>query len=171
MGRRSPRKESRHSPLEVNISNLKRFWLMKTEPDTFSIDDLKQKKCAPWDGVRNFQARNFMKEMKVGDEILFYHSSTEPPGVAGIARVCREAYPDHTSWDKKSDYFDPRSTPTTPLWMMVDVEFVAKFTRYVPLDVLRATPTLKNMWVLKRARLSVQPVTSAEFEKVCSMGR
>jgi predicted RNA-binding protein with PUA-like domain len=146
---------------------------MKTEPDVFSIDDLKKKKRNSWDGVRNYQARNYMRDgMKIGDEILFYHSSTNPPGVAGIARVCREAYPDFTSWDPKSPYFDPRSTPTTPLWMMVDVEFVAKFPTYVPLERLRQTPALKTMLVLRRGmRLSVQPVTPEEFEKVCELGR
>lgn len=145
---------------------------MKTEPDVFSIDTLKKKKRAPWDGVRNFQARNFMKEMKVGDEILFYHSSTEPPGVAGLAKVCREAYPDHTSWDPKSDYFDPRSTPTTPLWMMVDVEFVAKFDALISLDQLRQTPELEQMRVLQRgSRLSVQPVLKSEFEVVLKLAR
>jgi predicted RNA-binding protein with PUA-like domain len=146
---------------------------MKTEPDVFSIDDLKKKKRNSWDGVRNYQARNYMRDgMKIGDEILFYHSSTNPPGVAGIARVCREAYPDFTSWDPKSPYFDPRSTPTTPLWMMVDVEFVAKFPTYVPLDTLRMTPALKQMLVLRKGmRLSVQPVTEAEFQKICELGR
>src|SRR5690348_14287413 len=111
-----------------------RYWLMKTEPDVFSIDDLEKKKRAHWDGVRNFQARNFMRDqMKAGDLNLFYHSSTIPPGVAGLARVCREAYPDFTAWDKKSDFFDPRSTPEKPLWMMVDVEFVKKFPRLISL--------------------------------------
>ena len=158
--------------MEVNISHSKRFWLMKTEPDVFSIDDLKKKKRNSWDGVRNFQARNYMRDgMKLGDEILFYHSSTIPPGVAGIARVCRESYPDFTSWDPKSEYFDPRSTPTNPLWMMVDVEFVAKFSTFVPLERLRDTPALRSMLVIKRGmRLSVQPVTAAEFEKVRQLG-
>jgi predicted RNA-binding protein with PUA-like domain len=145
---------------------------MKTEPEVFSIDTLKQKKRAPWDGVRNFQARNFMKDMKVGDEILFYHSSTEPPGVAGLARVCREAYPDHTAWDPKSDYFDPRSTPATPLWMMVDVEFEAKFPTYVSLEEIRNTPELGNMLVIKKgSRLSIQPVSKDDFERLKAMGQ
>jgi predicted RNA-binding protein with PUA-like domain len=145
---------------------------MKTEPEVFSIDDLAKKKRNSWDGVRNYQARNYMRDMKLGDQILFYHSSTTPPGVAGLARVCKEAYPDFTSWDPKSPYFDPRSTPTNPLWMMVDVEFVAKFSTYVPLERLRATPALKTMLVLKRGmRLSVQPVTPSEFEKVRELGR
>lgn len=142
---------------------------MKSEPDVFSIDHLKKKGRAPWDGVRNFQARNFMREMKVGDPVLFYHSSCEPLGVAGLARVAREAYPDFTAWDKKSPYHDPRSTPEKPLWTMVDVEFVEKFPRFVPLDALRSNPALQNMVVLKRGRLSVQPVEEADFQRVREM--
>jgi len=146
---------------------------MKSEPDAFSIDHLKKKGRAPWDGVRNYQARNFMRDgMKKGDLILFYHSSVEPPGVAGLARVAREAYPDFTSWDKKSAYYDPRSTPEKPLWLMVDVEFVEKFPRFVPLDTLRSTPALEKMLVIKRGmRLSVQPLSEQEFEIVCGLGQ
>lgn len=145
---------------------------MKSEPDVFSIDHLKKKGRAPWDGVRNFQARNYMREMKKGDLILFYHSSTEPPGVAGIARVAKEAYPDFTSWDKKSDYYDPRSTPEKPLWMMVDVEFVEKFPRLIPLDTLHSTPALQDMLVLRKgSRLSVQPVNEKHFQLVQRMGK
>jgi predicted RNA-binding protein with PUA-like domain len=143
----------------------KRFWLMKTEPDVFSIDDLKKKKNAPWDGVRNYQARNFMKNMKVGDLVLFYHSSVVPPGIAGLARVSREAFPDPTSWDIKSDYFDPRSTSAKPLWFMVEVEFVKKFPKLVLLDQLKSRPDLEGMLVVKRGmRLSVQPVEKKHFE-------
>jgi predicted RNA-binding protein with PUA-like domain len=147
---------------------MKRYWLMKTEPETFSIDDLRRKKRAPWDGVRNFQARNFMKnDMRVGDEILFYHSSVEPPGVVGLARVCREAHPDGTSWDKGSDYFDPRSTPRKPLWFMVDVEFVEKFPRMITLDELRSDPRFEGMLVIRRGmRLSVQPVDEKHFAAI-----
>lgn len=144
---------------------------MKSEPDVFSIDHLKEKGQAPWDGVRNFQARNFMKEMKKGDLVLFYHSSTEPPGVAGIARVAKEAHPDFTSWDKKSGTFDPRSTPEKPLWFMVDVEFIEKLPSYVPLTTLRSIPALKNMLVLRRGqRLSVQPVDEADFKLIRKLG-
>ncbi len=145
---------------------------MKTEPHVFSIDDLQKKSPAPWDGVRNYQARNNMKAMKVGDLILFYHSSTEPPGVAGVARVCKEAYPDNSSWDPKSDYYDPRSTPEKPLWFMVDVQFVEKFPTYVPLETLRSSPPLKDMVVVRRgSRLSVQPVTPEEFSFILELGR
>src|SRR5690606_23828048 len=119
-----------------------------------------------------YQARNHMRAMKVGDRVLFYHSSADPPGVAGLARVCREAYPDFTAWDPKSKYHDPKSTPEQPRWFMVDVEFVEKFPRLVPLDELRATPGLEEMLVLRRGmRLSVQPVTRKQFDIVCRLGR
>jgi predicted RNA-binding protein with PUA-like domain len=146
---------------------------MKTEPDVFSIDTLQKMKRAPWDGVRNFQARNFMKtDMKVGDQILFYHSSTTPPGVAGLARVSKEAFPDHTSWEKKSPYYDPRSTPDKPLWFMVEVEFVEKFPHYVTLDEIRGNPRLQKMLVLRRGmRLSIQPVGKEEFGVIVAKGR
>jgi predicted RNA-binding protein with PUA-like domain len=146
---------------------------MKTEPDVFSIDRLKQMKRAPWDGVRNFQARNFMKnDMKVGDLILFYHSSTEPPGVAGLARVAKEAFPDYTSWDKKSSYYDPRSSKEKPLWFMVEIEFVEKFPHYVTLDEIRGNPRLQKMMVIRRGmRLSIQPVSEADFNMIAKAGR
>ncbi|MBV9080314.1 MAG: EVE domain-containing protein [Elusimicrobia bacterium] len=149
-----------------------RTWLMKTEPDVFSIDDLKKKRRAPWDGVRNYQARNFMREMKVGDVVLFYHSSTEPPGVAGLARVCEEAHPDPTAWDRKSDYYDPRSTKDKPVWFLVDVEFLEKFPSLVTLEEIKADPHLAGMLVARRGmRLSVQPVERAHFDRVCELGR
>jgi predicted RNA-binding protein with PUA-like domain len=144
---------------------------MKTEPDVFSIDTLKKLKRAPWDGVRNFQARNNMKSMKVGDLILFYHSSTEPPGIAGLARVSKEAFPDYTSWDKKSSYYDPRSTKKKPLWYMVEVEFVEKFPTYTTLEEVRNDPRLQNMVLIKRGRLSVQPVGEKEFDYLVKKGR
>ncbi len=148
------------------------YWLMKTEPDVFSIETLQKKNKAPWDGVRNYQARNFMKnDMKVGDLVLFYHSSCEPPGVAGVAKVAREAYPDHTSWDTKSEYYDPRSSKEKPLWFMVDVEFVESFPRFVALEELREHPQLEKMVVLRKGmRLSIQPVTKEEFEFVRKLG-
>jgi predicted RNA-binding protein with PUA-like domain len=144
----------------------KQYWLMKTEPDTFSIDDLRKKGKAPWDGVRNFQARNFMRDQKKGDLILFYHSSCETPGVAGLARVSRESHPDFTAWDKKSAYYDPKSTPEKPIWFMVDVEFVEKFPRVVTLEELRANPFFEGMILLKRGRLSVQPVGETHFQEI-----
>src|SRR4051812_22474266 len=107
------------------------FWLMKTEPGSYSIDDLKRDKKTYWSGVRNYQARNFMRDhMKIGDLVLYYHSNAEPPGVAGIARVCAEAHPDFSAWDPEDKHFDPRSSQEKPLWMMVDIEFVEKFPRF-----------------------------------------
>jgi predicted RNA-binding protein with PUA-like domain len=147
-------------------------WLMKSEPDVFGIDDLERKGVEHWDGVRNYQARNHMRSMKVGDRVLFYHSSADPPGVAGLARVCKEAYPDFTAWDPKSKYHDPKSTPDAPRWFMVDVEFVERFPRLVPLDELRQTPGLEDMLVLRRGmRLSVQPVAARELQLICKLGR
>lgn len=141
---------------------------MKSEPDVFSIDDLKAKKRGFWDGVRNYQARNFMmKDMTVGDMVLFYHSNAEPPGIAGLARVCEQAKPDPTSWDKKSEYYDPKSTPDNPRWFAVTVEFVKKFESILTLDDIRNTKKLQTMLVIKRGqRLSVQPVTKAEYDVI-----
>lgn len=147
-------------------------WLMKSEPDAFSIDDLARMGESPWDGVRNFQARNFMRDqMEVGDPVLFYHSSTNPPGVAGLAKVSAPAHPDMTAFDPKSHYHDPRSKIESPRWMMVDVAFVEKFPRLVPLAELRETPGLENMLVIKRGmRLSIQPVAPEEFDIVVTLG-
>lgn len=150
-----------------------RYWLMKSEPDVFSIDDLKTKGESLWDGVRNYQARNFMmNDMKPGDKVLFYHSSAEPPGVAGIAKIAGPAEPDPSQFDKKSEYHDPKATKAKPIWYCVKVGFVEKFPRLVPLDELRATKELKDMLVLKKGqRLSIQPVTAKEFECVNKLAR
>jgi predicted RNA-binding protein with PUA-like domain len=145
-------------------------WLMKSEPDVFSIDDLKAKKTSPWDGVRNYQARNFMKQMAVGDPVLFYHSNAKPPGVAGLARVCKLAYPDHTARDKTSPYHDERATEEKPIWEMVDVEFIERFNELLSLDTLRQEPALKDMVLFNRSRLSVQPVTPEQYRHIVSMG-
>jgi predicted RNA-binding protein with PUA-like domain len=145
-------------------------WLLKTEPDTFSIDDLKRKGKAPWDGVRNFSARNRLREMVVGELALVYHSSTKPTAVVGIARVCREAYPDPSQHDPKSEYYDGKSDPANPRWSMVDMEYVAHFPRAVTLEEIKQEPGLKEMVLVKRPRLSVQEVTSAELERVVAMG-
>jgi predicted RNA-binding protein with PUA-like domain len=145
---------------------------MKSEPDVFGIADLKRKRREHWDGVRNYQARNFMQAMKVGDDVLFYHSSAEPPGVAGLARVARAAYPDHTAWDPKSPYHDAASTPDKPRWFMVDVAFVEIFPRFLPLDELREVAALSGMPLFQRgSRLSVQPVAAAEYKLICKLGR
>ncbi len=151
----------------------RRYWLMKSEPHVYSIDDLERDGRAEWEGVRNYQARNFMRDdMKVGDGVLFYHSNAKPPGVAGVARVCREAYADHTAFDPDSDYHDPKSRRDEPRWLMVDVEFVEKFSSLVALDTLRATPGIEDMMVLRRGiRLSVQPVTRKQFDRVVALGR
>jgi predicted RNA-binding protein with PUA-like domain len=150
-----------------------KYWLMKTEPAVFSFDDLKKRPHATdhWEGVRNYQARNYMKEMKRGDGVLFYHSNCDVPGVAGIAEVTREAYPDFFSWDPKSRYFDPKSTPENPRWLMVDVTWKKDFKKTVSLKDLKANPKLKSIKVLQKGqRLSVMPVTKEEFEIVSVMG-
>lgn len=147
------------------------LWLMKSEPDVFSIDDLARKRVSGWDGVRNYQARNFMRAMRKGDRVLFYHSNAEPPGVAGVAEVAREAYPDPTQFDRKSQYYEPRATPDAPVWYQVDVKFVSKLPRLVPLDELRGMPALKDMALLKRSRLSVQPVAPAEWDAILRRSR
>lgn len=149
----------------------RRYWLMKSEPGTYSIDDLARDGRTSWDGVRNFQARNFMRdEMKVGDPVLFYHSNADPPGVAGIARVSREAYPDHTAREPGSRYHDPKASEDDPRWFMVDIEFVKKLDRPVPLAELKETPGLEDMLVTRRSRLSVQPVTEEQFKIVERLG-
>ena len=145
---------------------------MKSEPNVFGIEDLKKVKKEPWDGVRNYQARNFMRDdMKVGDEVLFYHSNAKPPGVAGLAKVSKEAFPDHTAFDKKSKYFDPKSDPENPRWMMVEVEYVSSFKEVIPLDTLKTAKGLEEMLVIKRGqRLSIQPVTAKEYKIIKKMG-
>ena len=151
------------------------YWLMKTEPGTFSLDDLRRSPggVAPWDGVRNYQARNHMRDgMRLGDGVLIYHSSTENRAIVGRARVARKAYPDHTAWDPRSDHFDPRSTPENPAWLMVDVAFEEEFPRALLLDELRDIPGLDGMVLLRRGmRLSVQPVTPEQFQTVLRFAR
>jgi predicted RNA-binding protein with PUA-like domain len=144
-----------------------RYWLMKSEPDDVSIDDLaaRPKQTVPWYGVRNYQARNFMRDqMKVGDRVLFYHSSCAETGIAGIAEVSKAAYPDATQFDPKSPYYDPKSAPDNPRWLHVDVKLVRK-TRLLPLSELRGYPQLANMRLLQRGnRLSITPVDPAEWK-------
>jgi predicted RNA-binding protein with PUA-like domain len=153
----------------------RRFWLMKSEPDVFGFDDLLAApgRTTSWEGVRNYQARNFMRdEMAVGDRVLYYHSNAEPAGVAGIAEVARAAYPDPTAFDPASAYHDPKSDPADPVWLMVDVRAVEGFPRVVTLAELRAEPALAEMVALRRGnRLSVTPVTAAEWKAVCRLGR
>ncbi len=144
-----------------------RYWLMKSEPNEFSIDDLAHapKKSTAWIGVRNYLARNYMRDqMQLGDQVLFYHSSCEVPGIAGIAEVSKPAYPDETQFDRKSKYFDPKATRDKPRWVHVDVKLVKK-TRLVPLSELRGYPQLAKMQLLQRGnRLSITPVDPAEWK-------
>ncbi|MDH5526553.1 MAG: EVE domain-containing protein [Nitrospirota bacterium] len=146
---------------------------MKSEPNVFSIDDLAA--CPDgidhWDGVRNYQARNFMRdEMKPGDGVLFYHSNATPPGIAGVAEIAGAAYPDHTAFDPHGKYYDPKSDPGNPRWFMVDVRFVRRFPRLIPLDELKTVPGLEGMKVIQKGqRLSVQPVSDQEWDIVLGL--
>jgi predicted RNA-binding protein with PUA-like domain len=154
-----------------------KHWLIKSEPDVFSIDDLARapRRTTSWEGVRNFQARNFLRAMQIGDRALFYHSNAEPSAVAGVVEIVRTAYPDPSAWDPRSDYHDPRAAPDNPLWSMVDVRLVEVFPRLLPLEELRGVKALAGMELLRRgSRLSVQPVAAAEFrtiEKLAHTGR
>lgn len=149
-------------------------WLMKSEPSVFSIDDLRAKpdSTSSWDGVRNFTARNFMMQMKLGDLVLFYHSSDEPVGVAGIAEVVRESHPDLTAQDPASEYHDPKATREKPKWFMVDVKFVEKFPSLLPLSELRGRAALKKMIALRPGnRLSVTPLSESEYAAIVELAR
>jgi predicted RNA-binding protein with PUA-like domain len=150
----------------------KRYWLVKSEPTTFSFDDLLRRpnKTTHWDGVRNFVARNFMRDgMKVGDRVFFYHSSIDPQVIVGICEVAREAYPDPSAFDPKSPAYDAKSDPAHPTWYMVDLRAVAQFTHPVTLSAIKARKELKDMALLRIGRLSVTPVTPAEWETICAM--
>jgi predicted RNA-binding protein with PUA-like domain len=145
------------------------YWLIKSEPDVFSIQDLSRAKgrTTGWEGVRNYQARNFLRAMRSGDRALFYHSNATPSAVAGIVEVVREAYPDATAWDPTSDYHDPKAGPDNPIWSRVDVRLVEIFPRELSLEELRGIKALAGMELLRRgSRLSVQPVTAAEFRTI-----
>ncbi|HVR30716.1 MAG TPA: EVE domain-containing protein [Thermoanaerobaculia bacterium] len=144
------------------------YWLLKSEPDTYSIDDLARDRRTGWEGVRNFQARNLLRSMKAGELGFFYHSSATPPGIAGILRVAREAYPDPSQFDPKSGYHDAKSDPKDPRWSTVEVEFVRKLPELLALVALREMPELREMALLRRGqRLSVQPVTAGEWKAIC----
>ncbi|WP_034641156.1 EVE domain-containing protein [Desulfovibrio inopinatus] len=149
-----------------------RYWLIKTEPGCYSIQDFARDRITSWDGVRNYQARNFMKDdMRHGDMVLFYHSVTNP-SVVGLARVVKEAYPDHTAFDPEDRHFDPRSTPEKPRWFMVDIEFVSQFPRPIPLKELRRTPGLEDMELLRKgSRLSVMPVSEEAFSIIIELAK
>lgn len=150
----------------------KHYWLMKSEPDAFSIDDLKKVGIEPWNGVRNYQARNHMRQMQPGDGVLFYHSSCEVPGIVGVAEIASEAYPDPTQFDPKSDYFDPKSTREQPRWDLVDVKFVKKLKRTIPLEEIKGhTDQLGDGFALVQRgnRLSVLPVTAAQWKLLLAL--
>ncbi len=152
----------------------KKYWLVKSEPSVFSIDDLEKSKnkTTHWDGVRNYQARNFIRdEMKKGDGVLFYHSNTEPNAVAGYCEVVKESYPDHTQFDPENPHFDPKADPANPPWYMIDIKFVKKFRNPITLGDIKANPKLKKMRLVQKGnRLSVMPVEKNEWDEILRMG-
>ena len=147
------------------------FWLMKSEPDDYSIDDLKRDKREPWDGIRNYQARNMMRDdMRVGDKVFFYHSNCKEPGVVGIAKVASKPYPDPTQFDPDAKYYDAKSDPENPRWILVDVAFVKKLKRTITLAEIKARPELGDMILTRKGnRLSITPVTQDEWEIILGM--
>lgn len=151
----------------------KKYWLIKSEPTDYSIEDLAAEKnqTTYWDGVRNYQARNLMRdEMKRGESVLFYHSNANPPAVAGVATVAREAYPDFTSWDPQDKHYDPKSTEESPRWFMVDIKLDEVFDKPIPLETLRGVKALAEMELLRKgSRLSVQPVRKKEFDAILKL--
>jgi predicted RNA-binding protein with PUA-like domain len=144
------------------------YWLFKSEPETFGIDHLVKcpKQTEPWNGVRNYQVRNMLRsEIKVGDRGFFYHSNCTPPGIVGIVEVVKQGYPDPTAWDKKSSYFDPKSSPENPRWYMVDVKLIKKFDHMITLERLKQEEELKNMFILRKGnRLSITPISPTEWK-------
>ncbi len=146
----------------------RQYWLFKSEPDVFSIDDFERDQRTHWDGVRNYQARNFLRDtMQVGDRVLFYHSNAEPMAIVGTATIVKPGYPDHTAFDPQDPHYDPKSNPDSPTWYMVDIEFVQKFSEPLTRDQLRNDEVAAGMMLLKKgSRLSVQPVTEAEWKAV-----
>ncbi len=148
----------------------KSYWLMKSEPDVYSIDDFARDGTTHWDGVRNFKARNYMRSMALGDGVFFYHSNADPKAIVGIARVSKLAYPDQTQFDRKSDYHEPKATMEKPYWYMVEIEFVRKLPEPQSLEKLRGVKELSGMALLKKGqRLSVQPVTEEEWKTICRL--
>jgi predicted RNA-binding protein with PUA-like domain len=154
---------------------MSKYWLVKTEPETFSIDDWQRQpqQTTCWDGVRNYQARNFLRdEMKLKQRVLVYHSNAAPPAIVGVAVVVRESYPDHTSWDPRSHYYDETSTPAAPRWFMVDLQLETKFAQPLSLDQLRTIAALREMELLRKgSRLSVQPVRATEFQTILALAQ
>lgn len=152
-----------------------RYWLVKSEPEVFSFDDLWRapRKTTCWDGVRNYQARNFMRDgMQVGDQLFFYHSNADPNAIVGICEVVREAYPDHTALDPKDPHYDPKATADAPIWLMVDVRAVERFSTPVTLAAMRGDAALEGLELLRKGtRLSVHPVSAAHWRRICTLGR
>jgi len=146
-------------------------WLMKCEPSVYSIDDLQRDKSTCWEGVRNYQARNFMRDdMKIGDRVLFYHSNADPSGITGLAEIVKTSYPDKAALDKSSRYYDPKSTPDKPIWFMVDVGFVARFSEMITLEQIKNDSKLDGILVAKRGqRLSIQPVSDHHYQHICRL--
>ena len=150
----------------------KKYWLMKSEPESFSVNDSANapKQTTYWDGVRNYQARNYMREMKVGELAFFYHSNANPPAIVGVMEIVRAAYPDHTAFDPDDHHYDPKSLPANPRWDMVDVKFVSAFETPLSLNELRENSTLQGMELLRTgSRLSVQPVSSTEWKMIINL--
>jgi predicted RNA-binding protein with PUA-like domain len=169
-----PKPAKSSQPLLSSGASARRFWLLKSEPETFSFDDLlaAPRKRTGWSGVRNHQAKLYLRDqMQVGDGILFYHSSAKPPGVAGVARVARAGYPDPTQFDRRSEHHDPKSRASEPTWYQVDVAAVAAMKRFVPLEALRVRAELRGMLLLQRGqRLSVMPVAPGEWKTILALG-
>ena len=168
----APHAEGRWAQWFARAAGERRYWLVKSEPSTFSFDDLLHApgKTTHWDGVRNFVARNFLRDgMKLGDRVLFYHSSVDPQAVVGICEVVREGYPDATAFDRKHAHFDSGSDQASPQWYMVDLRAVAQFTRPVTLKEIKARQELAGMALLRIGRLSVTPVSAAEWDVICAM--
>ena len=159
--------------MRVKVSET-RYWLFKSEPSAYSFNDLlnEQDQTAEWDGVRNYQARNFMRDdMKVGDKVLFYHSSAKPTAVVGTARIVKEAYPDATAWDPNDKHYDPKSSPGETVWMVVEIQAEAPLSKPVTLADVKANPKLKDMLLIRKGqRLSIQPVTRDEYDEILAMG-
>lgn len=148
------------------------YWLFKSEPSEYSIDNLKQEGTTVWNGIRNYQARNYLRdEVKEGDGVLFYHSSCKPTAIVGSAIIVRSAYPDPSQFDEQSPYFDPKSTPESPRWVCVDIEFDTKFSKPILLSTVKNEPLLKDMTLINRGRLSIQPVTPKEWATTIKMGK
>jgi predicted RNA-binding protein with PUA-like domain len=167
---RTPQSAATEQHPKPESLTMTRYWLMKTEPTSYSIEDLEREGTTFWDGIRNFQARNLIRdEISEGDDVLVYHSNANPPGVAGVARVVRAAYPDPSARDPESKYFDPRASDEDPRWYMVDVAFQRRFPSLIPLERLKSTTGLEKMVVNTKSRLSVQPVTPEEFAIVLEL--